>query len=240
MICHLFLEGSSQWIVGRNMTRRSDILHDGQNCIRFTAQDGTYEFVSLIDHDMHSYIPRSAFLSIYNPESLLSDSPPVVLSSMLAKPIEECSWQAIKHTIDKVHRHVCGHSPYSDIKLLLVRNNFWNDVVERHLKQIVEKCAGCRHTALPKATRKVSLSSLSRSFNELVCIDHFYLANLCLFHIMDTVSRYSSCSLVPSTSLNDAILAFESGWLNQFWPPTAVLGDAAFNHDECISALRKS
>ena len=73
---------------------------------------------------------------------------------------------------------------------------------------------------------------MSRSFNELVCIDHFYLADLCLLHVMDFVTRYSSCSIVPSASLSDAILDFESCWLSPFCPPPAVLGDPAFNHDE--------
>ena len=49
---------------------------------------------------------------------------------------------------------------------------------------------------------------------------------------MDSVTRYSSCSIVTSASLSDAILAFESCCLSQFWPPPAVLGDLAFNHDE--------
>lgn len=26
------------------------------------------------------------------------------------------------------------------------------------------------------------------------------------------------------------ILAFESGWMGQFWPPSAVLGDPEFNY----------
>ena len=165
MIRHLVLEGSSECIFGRNVTRRSDILHNGMNCIRFTVPDGSHESIPLIDHDMHSYIPKAAFACTEKRHANVSGMSSGVLSSVSSKPIQECSWTTIKHTIEKVHRHLCGHSPYSDLKLLLIRNNFWNEAVERYLNEIVDKCAGCRHTSLPRGTRKVSLSYLSRSFN---------------------------------------------------------------------------
>ena len=38
----------------------------------------------------------------------------------------------------------------------------------------MDKCLQCRHTELLKGTRKVSLSSMIRSFNEMVCNDHFF------------------------------------------------------------------
>ena len=124
MIRHLVLEGSSECIFGRNVTRRSDILHNGMNCIRFTVPDGSHESIPLIDHDMHSYIPKAAFACTEKRHAYVSGTSSGVLSSVSAKPIQDCSWTTIKQTIKKVHRHVCGHSPYSDLKLLLIRNNF--------------------------------------------------------------------------------------------------------------------
>ena len=227
MIRHLVLQGSSQWVVGRNVTTKGDILHAECNKLRFPRDNNSYEYISLIDHDMHSYIPRKTFTPLENRSSSFCG----VMTAMQATPIADCSWKMVKHTVDKVHKHVCGHAPYSDIKLLLYRNNFWNDSVERYLNDLVEKCSGCRRTSLPEGTRKFSLSSMSRYFN-VVCVDHFFLHGLCMFHAMDSVTRYSACSIVPDTKLSSAVLAFESCWVNQFWPPTTVVGDVAFGHDE--------
>lgn len=167
-------------------------MHSSSNCIRMTASDGSHEFISLNDHSMHSYVPITAFLRACNQDLETSSIRKDFVNAMMATPLKECSWKTIKHIVDKVHRHVCGHSPYSDIKLLLIRNEFWNETVERYLSEIVEKCSGCRHMSLLVGTRKVSLSSMSRSFNELVCVDHFYLNDICVLHVMDSVTRYSA------------------------------------------------
>lgn len=136
-----------------------------------------------------------------------------------------------------MHRHICGHSPYSDMKLLLTRNKFWNEDVERYLNETVEKSPEIRPTCWPQSTRKVSLSSLSRSFDGLVCIGHFYMAHLCLLHITDSVMRYSSCAIDCSVCMPDAVLAFESCWLRKFWPRTAVLGDPTFSNGKFFQYL---
>lgn len=102
-------------------------------------------------------------------------------SSMLVKQIQKCSRKTVKHIVDKVRRHVFGDSVYSDIKLLLNRNNFWNEDAEKYLMRTVDICPACRHTALPQGTGKVSLKAWSRYFNALVYIDHFYLTNVTCF-----------------------------------------------------------
>ena len=229
---HLVLRGSSQWVVGRNVTNKCEILHADGNRLRFKLKCGTCDYLALKNFQMHSYVPRESFRPA--PRSSFTS----VLSALHGVSIDECSWQTIKKTVDKVHKHVCGHAPYSDIKLLLVRNSFWNEHVQRYLTDVIENCTACRKTALPKGTRKVSLSSMSRSFNQVVCVDHFYLNGLCLFHAMDSVTRYSGCSIVPDTSLEAAVVAYESCWLCQFWPPSTVLGDAAFKRDVFINFLR--
>lgn len=116
--------------------------------------------------------------------------------------------------------------------MLLIKNQFWNDAIERYLIKIVEKCTGCRHTSLLQNTCKVSLSSLSRSFNKVVCIDHFCLNQICVFPVMKSTMLYSSRQIVLGSALPDALMAIESFLLGQFWPPLAVLGDSAFSHTE--------
>lgn len=65
----------------------------------------------------------------------------------------------------------------------------------------------------------------------MVCMDHFYLSHISRFHVMNTTMRYSSCRIVASISMPDNVLAFESCWLEQFRPPTAMLVDQAFNNN---------
>lgn len=136
----------------------------------------------------------------------------------------------IRKTADKVHRHVCGHASFSDTKSLLSRDVVQDQRVERFLTALFDMCQSCRSIALPKASRKVSLSSISREFNEVVCVDHFYLNDLYLFPAIDSVTTYSAFLFVSDTSLDHAVFAIEACWLSQYWPPTAVLGDDAANH----------
>lgn len=85
--------------------------------------------------------------------------------------------------------------------------------------------------------RKVSLHSLSLSFHELVCVDHFWLEEMCVFHAMDSVSRYSSGISVPDTSMTHAIVAFESNWISPFWAPDAVIFDHAVKNSIFVNYL---
>ena len=69
---------------------------------------------------------------------------------------------------------------------------------------------------------------MNRSLNDVVMVDHFYLDQLRVFHAMDSYSRFSADYVVPDASLESAVVAFESVWIGQFWPPDAVQGDQAF------------
>lgn len=129
---------------------------------------------------------------------------------------------------DKVHSHVCGHSDFSDVKLLLERNKLLTPDVEKYLREIMNRCTACRSTAIPRTSRKVSLSSLNRNFNEVVCVDHIFLDDLCIFHIMDSKTRYSAGLVCADTSLKNAIYSFTTTWLSPFWSPINVKDDQAF------------
>lgn len=218
-IRHLVLDGSSQWVIGKNVTKYANILHADQKVIEFMVGDVKDSF-SMIEHEFLSYIPLVAFA----PKAKR-------LSVMLCLNGNICnnySWNETKSIINKVHRHVCGHANYTDMRLLLERNNMWSDVVSDYVGNIIESCTACRSTAPPQPSRKVSISSLSRNFNDVVCLDHFFLESLCILHCMDMATRYSSASIVSSTSLENVIMGFESSWLSQFWLPDAIQADSAF------------
>lgn len=219
MIRHLVLDGSSQWVIGKNVTRRSDILHAERNAVRFIV-DGVAEYFSLYEKDLLSYMPISAFEM-----QTCNDSVLVCLNGNLN---HDRPWKEVKAIIDKVHRHVCGHASLTDMRLLLERNNLWSDRVVDYVHKLIENCVSCRSTAPPQPNRKVSISSLSNNFNEVVCVDHFYLDGVQLLHCMDTATRCSAAFVVSSTALDDAVFGFENCWVNQFWLPESIHGDKAF------------
>lgn len=59
-IRHLVIEGSSQWVIGQNVTRRSNIIHIGKTVIEIPYLKPAEE-ISMVDLDDHSYILSSRF-----------------------------------------------------------------------------------------------------------------------------------------------------------------------------------
>ena len=105
----------------------------------------------------------------------------IVLEVKISDSESNSSWKKVKNIVDKVHKHVCGHASLSDIQILLERNNMWNSEVRKYLSR--------SKTYEPKQTRKVSVSSLNRYFNDLVCIDHFHLGDQRICHIISASKR---------------------------------------------------
>ena len=114
---------------------------------------------------------------------------------------------------------------------MLERNDLWSTEVEKYLHRVDDSCESCSRTYEPKKARKASLSSLNRSFNELVCIDHFHLGNLRLCHIMCGSTRYPTASVVPNTGVEAAINVLDSHWISQFWAPKAIQFDQVFANE---------
>ena len=168
-ITHLVLEGSSQWVIGRNVTRKANIEHIGRNALVFYG-DGECEYISIINYNFLSYLSIDSFKSSYNncnhvavsDTRLLSRNRSLTLSSISAVAIDTPPWSDVKRIIDKVHKHVCGHASFTDYKLLLERNRLWNDVIASYLTQVVNACTACRSTFVPEPSRKVSIISLSK------------------------------------------------------------------------------
>lgn len=198
-IRHLVLQGLSQWVIGKNVTDHSDILHRTRNSLKLGPENYP-DYISLVNSSRLCYIPLSVFMDQHKIAS--------ALSSMNGNLLQRKSWSEIEAIVDKVHKHICGHAIYTDIKLLFDRNGIWNDAVEKYVSDVMSRCSSCRSSAPPQPSRKVSISSLSREFNNTVAVDHFYLENIRVMHCMDTVTRYSAACIVPTASLDDAVLAF--------------------------------
>ena len=231
VIRHLVIDGSSQWVIGRNIVRKCNLLYDQQNILQLPAytDSGEREFIPLIDDDMHSYIAYEMFAP--NEIKLSEQVHKSMYCATAQIPFDqnsELSFPKLKKIVDTVHRHVCGHASFSDIKTLLDRNGIWNADTEKYLSHKIETCHSCRHTSNPTRARKVSISTMCRQFNQLVCIDHLFLDDVCVFHAMDSASRYSVGCVVPNTSMEQAVTAFDAHWVSQFWPPEKVLCDPGF------------
>lgn len=143
-----------------------------------------------------------------------------------------------KEILDKVHKHVCGHSYYYEINTLLQRNIIRNDDSEIFLSGVFDTCVACYATQLSTGRRAVSLNHFSRLFIQLVFIDFFIFEQLQLFHCMDAVSRYSLAVVVDSLTLLEAISAFEQSWITHFWVLESLQGDDAFNRTEFLSYMK--
>lgn len=100
-------------------------------------------------------------------------------------------WNKMKALIDEVHKNVCGHANLTDMTLLSELDGLWNKAVYDYVSQLIKKCAlSCYYS--PQSSRRVSIYSMSRQFNQVVCFDHFYFQSVCLLHCMDISTRFSA------------------------------------------------
>lgn len=72
LILYVVLDGSSERVVGRNLTKYADILHSKPDCVRVTGPKANEEVSTLSDINLHSYIPMSAFLRGQNVNNEIS------------------------------------------------------------------------------------------------------------------------------------------------------------------------
>lgn len=70
-IRHLVIEGSSLWLIGRNVTRRCDILHINTNRIRLSRSPNE-DYIDMKDHNQHSHIDFSRFKRASHPRAVMS------------------------------------------------------------------------------------------------------------------------------------------------------------------------
>lgn len=136
---HIVLKNSSQWIARRNVIKKANTVHKGSKCLQMFAADESIESLTLIVHDIHPNISLSAFRRGRTASTLLCFPYCDPIKTMFAAPVEDGPWKTIKETIDRVHKHFCGNSAYSDAKLMLIGNTFWIHTVKRYLNDVVKK-----------------------------------------------------------------------------------------------------
>lgn len=114
-VTRLVLKGSSQWVIGRNVTRKANKEHLERNSLAFFV-DRNMDYIYMVDHEFLSYILLDSFIANRNDASTLS-----YLSAVTA---HNMPWEVVRKVIDRVHRHVCGHATLTDYKLFLERKGF--------------------------------------------------------------------------------------------------------------------
>lgn len=82
-----------------------------------------------------------------------------------------------------------------------------------------------------RPNKDVFVPSLSQSLNELVCVDHSILEQVCLSYAMDMKARQSTVLALLDTLLNVALIGFKTCCISQFWKLTDIWVNKPFMTD---------
>lgn len=120
----------------------------------------TFRFIEIIDTGL--YLEFDLFHKTYSSTAHTAPIP------------SEMRWSRICAIFDKGHKHGCGYSALSDMKMLLERNNILSNMANSYLDSVESRCETCRCTPSQRQAHKVSLASMDRQFNDVVCVDHCF------------------------------------------------------------------
>lgn len=227
----MVIDGSSSWVTGRIVTTKRDIMDADGDYLQFNV-DKRYITKQLIEYDFHRHFRKDELYHLDFPST--QDKLCIELCTLSSK----INWRDKTKIIYRVHEHVCGHSKYYDISLLLKQNKIWDDDCVRYLSHILETCPSDHVVDAPSTNRPVSLSNMSREFNDVVAVDHFNL-DATVFHCMDVYTRYSVGTVVSDKSMGTAVELLEQVWVTPFWAPSLLQGDKDFDNST-FSAYLKS
>ena len=113
---HLIIKGSSFFVIGRNVTRITDIIHISGNCLQFhVPETGESNTIQFTDHDLHSFPPKERF---YHAE--FKSIQDFMCSTIIASSASALhGTEETRNIIQRMHYHVCIDSNYNYIKFLL-------------------------------------------------------------------------------------------------------------------------
>lgn len=113
-VCHLVVGASSQWVIGRSLTEKSDVLHAGRNAIHI-VQDDIVDYILIVNCGRISYNPRKKF-GIRNDKTKA-----LPLSYLSEKALENKPWSKVKAIVKEVFHHVYGHETFTNFELFFER-----------------------------------------------------------------------------------------------------------------------
>lgn len=120
---HLVIKGSSQWVFGRNVTRKFDIIHIGVNIISVRTYNNSWDNISITYFNLLGYISMEYVNITIQSATDTSKLSAFVWELAQSSHIKNVPWPTMKRIIEKMQHEICADSSYSDIKTLLGRNN---------------------------------------------------------------------------------------------------------------------
>lgn len=157
---HLILRWSSQWVIGRNVTRRAALIRSkGSSVMIFFENKNVYK-LTLDDNEDPSFMSSGRVLA---PLSLQTES--LAAFRYNFKPAKtDYSWKEKQKTVDTVHENMFEHSSDNDIRTLLPRGSTWYKSVRDYLLTIRKTYAHCMIAQAPGTSRLAFLQVLNSNF----------------------------------------------------------------------------
>lgn len=195
-IRHFVTGSSTQWVIGRNIIRACNINHIGMQAFVLPGLSPP-DSIFMLDLECHNCMRINRFRT--------STSPPGVTclpeASWTLHMEKLDDWTKLQRVADRIKKHVCGHPPYSHMRTLQVSVMLSNEQTEEYLRWIVTDCRDYRSSSIPPPNPRVSFSSSSRQFKEIVCVEHMFLGYVTIFHCMEVASRLSAGHVLTTTKL---------------------------------------
>lgn len=116
-IRHLVVEGSSQWLLGLNVTRACNHLHINDNRLQFpTTSDGKQDHLSMMGSETHNYVLLNLFLDLKSEKSSKFRDLVCLLGIITSQKVssDQCkkNMNELSRVVNRVHNHVCGYETY--------------------------------------------------------------------------------------------------------------------------------
>lgn len=124
----------------------------------------------------------------------------------------------------KLHRQF-AHPPAERLICLINNSEYGNDgELKEEIKKTSNDCKICaRYKVVPP--RPVVDLPLSASFNQTVCMDIKFIRGKPILHIIDSLTRFSASSVLPSKDANAVIENIFKTWISIFGSPGMFLSD---------------
>lgn len=119
-IWRLLTKGSSNWILGQNNTRTYYTVHAGRKSLNLPNLF-LQNVVDRFDLYFHWYEHMSCFVNHGTQEGECTQASSTTIHKSTTEKISSC--RATCRLVDKVHKHVCGHSTYGYMKTLFINTN---------------------------------------------------------------------------------------------------------------------
>ena len=124
----------------------------------------------------------------------------------------------------KLHKQF-AHPPAERLLKLLSNSEYGSDLeLIQEIKEVSEKCDTCKkYKRTP--SRPVVGMPMATKFNQTVAMDIKYMKGKPVLHMIDALTRFSACVVVPSKQPKCIVDVVFKHWISIFGPPGKILSD---------------